>query len=187
MVYLVFLYGLGLQHQLCDCGSQLDEALHHLDTEGGYLLYLRQEGRGIGLYAKLDAYALQEQGFDTYEANRRLDYPDDSRDYGCAAKMLRALGILHFRLLTNNPDKVAQLRSHGFKICEIVHTGVFQNPYNQRYLAAKVKHARHELVLPATTSKTVTSNLPSATPATICQDVSIERTTSDVTFEVPLV
>jgi GTP cyclohydrolase II len=131
--------------QLCDCGPQLHEAIHRLDREGGYLLYLRQEGRGIGLYAKLDAYLLQARGLDTYEANNRLNYPDDLRDFACAADMLRALGVGRVRLLTNNPVKVEQLKANGIEVVESVPTGVHVNRHNWHYLQAKaLRH--HELV-----------------------------------------
>jgi GTP cyclohydrolase II len=132
--------------ELCDCGKQLREAMDRLDAEGGYLLYLRQEGRGIGLYAKLDAYELQANGLDTFEANRRLNLPDDARDFGCAAEMLRALGAARIRLLTNNPAKVEQLAAHGIEVAEVVSTGVFASPHNRRYLEAKTRH-RHRIEL----------------------------------------
>src|ERR1700712_5697330 len=93
----------------CDCGPQLREAVETIATTGGYLLYLRQEGRGIGLYAKLDAYALQDVGLDTYQANLALGYREDERDYTVAAQMLQALGLTRVALLSNNPDKAAQL------------------------------------------------------------------------------
>lgn len=131
----------------CDCGPQLAEALQHLDEEGGYLVYLRQEGRGIGLYAKLDAYVLQDQGFDTYEANRHLNFPDDLRVYRPAADMLRAVGVTRVRLLTNNPEKVEHLKLCGIDVTEVVPTGVFVNEANSRYLQAKVVRARHTLRL----------------------------------------
>lgn len=129
----------------CDCGPQLDEALRRLADEGGVLLYLRQEGRGIGLYDKLDAYALQDAGLDTYEANLALGHAADERDYLPAAQMLRALGVERLALLTNNPDKVAQLRRLGLDVVEQVPTGVFATPDNLRYLAAKRDVTRHTL------------------------------------------
>ena len=108
--------------QKCDCGPQLREALFRINSEGGYLLYLRQEGRGIGLYSKLDAYQLQGEGLDTYDANRRLSFEDDLRDYASAASMLRALDVTRIRLLSNNPDKAAQLTAHGITVAEQVQT-----------------------------------------------------------------
>lgn len=131
--------------QLCDCGPQLQEAIDVFSQEGGVLLYLRQEGRGIGLYAKLQAYALQKQGLDTFEANRHLNLPEDSRSFEDAAKMLDALGINKIRLLTNNPDKQAQLQRYGIEIEDIVPTGVYLNPHNRRYLEAKVKLRDHKI------------------------------------------
>src|SRR5215217_9550965 len=99
--------------QRCDCGPQLREAVEWIADSGGFLLYLRQEGRGIGLYAKLDAYALQEAGMDTYEANVALGRGEDERDYRAAAQMLRALDVERIRLLSNNPDKAVQLDALG--------------------------------------------------------------------------
>lgn len=133
----------------CDCGPQLDEAIMRLDMEGGYLLYLRQEGRGIGLYAKLDAYELQDAGLDTYEANRALGHADDDRDYSAAAQMLRAVDVTRIRLLSNNPDKRDQLVAHGIAVDEMVSTGVHLTPANARYLRAKRDHTGHALTLPA--------------------------------------
>ncbi len=95
--------------QRCDCGPQLRESVERITEAGGYLLYLRQEGRGIGLYRKLDAYLLQDDGLDTYEANLALGCEADARDYSAAAQMLRALGESQVALLSNNPDKAAQL------------------------------------------------------------------------------
>jgi GTP cyclohydrolase II len=131
----------------CDCGEQLAEAIERMSREGGLLLYLRQEGRGIGLYSKLDAYALQDLGFDTFEANRFLKYPEDSRSYAAAAQMLRALDATAVRLLTNNPDKVAQLRGHGIRVTEVLPTGVYVKKDNERYLKAKADKAGHRLKL----------------------------------------
>jgi GTP cyclohydrolase II len=131
----------------CDCGPQLREAVERIENAGGVLLYLRQEGRGIGLYNKLDAYALQDAGLDTYQANLALGLPEDGRDYTAAAQMLGALGIAEIDLLSNNPDKAAQLRDLGVKIDETVPTGVHATPNNLRYLSAKVEHTHHTIAL----------------------------------------
>ncbi len=135
--------------QRCDCGPQLREAVERITKAGGYLLYLRQEGRGIGLYAKLDAYALQDQGLDTYAANRALGRGDDERDYTAAAQMLHTLGADRIRLLSNNPDKALQLDALGIDIIEQLPTGVHVSEVNLRYLQAKVSHTHHSLDLPA--------------------------------------
>jgi GTP cyclohydrolase II len=127
----------------CDCGPQLDEALHRLADEGGLLLYLRQEGRGIGLANKLRAYALQDRGLDTVDANRRLGFGDDERDYAHAAVMLKALGIDRVRLLTNNPNKVAGLDAAGVEVVERVAHHMPANPHNANYLATKRKKSGH--------------------------------------------
>ena len=129
----------------CDCGPQLREAAERITEAGGFLLYLRQEGRGIGLYAKLDAYALQDQGLDTYAANRALGHGDDERDYAPAAQMLSALSVRRIDLLTNNPDKLAQLRSSGIEVRNVVPTGIFQTATNVRYLQAKASVTWHTL------------------------------------------
>jgi GTP cyclohydrolase II len=121
----------------CDCGPQLHEALERITAVGGYLLYLRQEGRGIGLYPKLDAYALQDAGLDTYEANVALGHQEDERDYTVAAQMLHALGVGRVALLTNNPDKAEQLEKLGVEVLTLVSTGVYRNPANEAYLDAK--------------------------------------------------
>jgi len=125
--------------QRCDCGPQLREAVERVADAGGLVLYLRQEGRGIGLYAKLDAYALQDAGLDTFEANLALGHGEDERDYTVAAQMLLALGIDRVALLTNNPDKVEQLSELGITIAEQVPTGEFRGPGNEAYLAAKAR------------------------------------------------
>jgi GTP cyclohydrolase II len=132
----------------CDCGPQLREAVERIAGVGGFLLYLRQEGRGIGLYAKLDAYALQDLGMDTYEANRALGHADDERDYTAAAQMLTALGVDAVDLLTNNPDKSAQLRSLGVDVRDVVPTSVHASAANVRYLQAKIAHTAHTIDLP---------------------------------------
>jgi GTP cyclohydrolase II len=126
----------------CDCGRQLHEAIGLLAEEGGVLLYLRQEGRGIGLYAKLDAYRLQDRGIDTYAANRCLNLPEDARTYTVGARMLQALGVERISLLTNNPDKVAQLAAAGIEVADIRRTGVYVTDANRAYLQAKFDH-RH--------------------------------------------
>jgi len=118
--------------QRCDCGPQLREAVERISQTGGYLLYLRQEGRGIGLYAKLDSYALQDTGLDTFAANRALGHGDDERDYTAAAQMLEALGATSIDLLTNNPDKSGQMRSLGIAVREVLPTGVFASAANVR-------------------------------------------------------
>jgi GTP cyclohydrolase II len=133
----------------CDCGPQLREAVERIGDEGGFLLYLRQEGRGIGLYAKLDAYALQDAGLDTYEANVALGHGEDERDYTAAAQMLRAVGVGRIRLLSNNPDKAVQLEALGVEVVERVPTAVHLSAANARYLAAKRDHTAHTLELPA--------------------------------------
>lgn len=129
-----------LGSERCDCGPQLHESMQRISVAGGYLLYLRQEGRGIGLYAKLDAYALQDGGLDTYEANLALGYGEDERDYSAAAQMLLALGEPRIALLSNNPDKAAQLAAYGIEVVAQVSTAVHLSPGNARYLAAKVRH-----------------------------------------------
>ncbi|MGF9649435.1 GTP cyclohydrolase II [Pseudarthrobacter oxydans] len=133
----------------CDCGPQLREGVEAVAATGGFLLYLRQEGRGIGLYAKLDAYALQDTGLDTYEANVALGHGEDERDYTAAAQMLTTLGVDSIRLLSNNPDKGAQLAAHGIDVTAQIPTGVHLSAANHRYLAAKRDHTAHTLNLPA--------------------------------------
>ena len=132
----------------CDCGPQLREAVERIAATGGFLLYLRQEGRGIGLYAKLDAYALQDAGLDTYEANLALGHGEDERDYTAAAQMLLALGADRIALLSNNPDKAAQLERQGVVVSQRVPTGVHLSAANARYLTAKVVRTAHTLDLP---------------------------------------
>jgi GTP cyclohydrolase II len=130
----------------CDCGPQLDAALHLIAQSGwGVLLYLRQEGRGIGLINKLRAYALQDQGFDTVDANLRLGFAIDARDFGVAARMLGLLGQSRIRLLTNNPAKVAGLEQAGVTIIERVPHTLPPNPHNAAYLATKRDRTGHVL------------------------------------------
>jgi GTP cyclohydrolase II len=132
----------------CDCGAQLREAVERIAAAGGYLLYLRQEGRGIGLYSKLEAYALQEHGVDTYDANVALGHDEDERSYVAAAQMLHALGVSRVALLSNNPDKALQLRSCGVTVVEQVPTGVHVSAANHRYLETKARRGGHTLELP---------------------------------------
>jgi GTP cyclohydrolase II len=134
--------------QRCDCGAQLREAVERIAESGGFLLYLRQEGRGIGLYAKLDAYALQDTGLDTYEANLALGHGEDERSYLVAAQMLQALGVSRIALLSNNPDKARQLHRFGVTVAERVPTGVHLSPANARYLVTKARRGAHTLDLP---------------------------------------
>jgi GTP cyclohydrolase II len=134
----------------CDCGPQLDAALAAMTAEAhaggwGVLLYLRQEGRGIGLINKLRAYQLQDQGFDTLEANERLGLPAEARDFPVAARMLELLGVREVRLMTNNPAKVAALEAAGVGVVERVPHALPANPHNTRYLATKRDRAGHLL------------------------------------------
>jgi GTP cyclohydrolase II len=134
----------------CDCGPQLREAVERIADRGGFLLHLRQEGRGIGLYAKLDAYALQDAGLDTFQANVALGHGEDERDYTAAAQMLSTLGADRIALLSNNPDKAHQLAERGIVVAEHVPTGVHVSASNVRYLTAKRDHTAHDLDLPIT-------------------------------------
>src|ERR1700694_4982337 len=122
----------------CDCGNQLHAALRQIAEEGnGILVYMRQEGRGIGLAAKIRAYKLQEQGLDTVEANEKLGFPMDLREYGTGAQILVDLGVRHIRLLTNNPKKVVGLEGYGLNIIEQLPIKAVANPHNARYLQTK--------------------------------------------------
>jgi GTP cyclohydrolase II len=134
--------------QRCDCGAQLREAVERIADAGGFLVYLRQEGRGIGLYAKLDAYALQDTGLDTYEANLALGHDEDERSYLVAAQMLQALGVSRVALLSNNPDKARQLARFGVTVAERVPTGVHLSAANARYLMTKARRGAHTLDVP---------------------------------------
>lgn len=130
----------------CDCGPQLRGALAQMSEEGnGVLLYLNQEGRGIGLANKMRAYSLQEQGFDTVEANHRLGFEDDERDFRIGAEILRRMGFSSVRLLTNNPAKVARMEESGIKVTERVPLKVGENRHNHHYLATKAKKSGHIL------------------------------------------
>jgi GTP cyclohydrolase II len=134
-----------LGSQRCDCGPQLREAFERITSVGGYLLYLRQEGRGIGLYNKLDAYALQDAGLDTYEANVVLGHAPDERDYTPAAQMLHALGESRVELLSNNPDKVEQLSRFEITVTRQVPTRLHVSAANAGYLVAKARRGAHTL------------------------------------------
>ena len=130
----------------CDCGPQLHAALAQMGEEGaGVLLYLNQEGRGIGLANKMRAYSLQDQGFDTVEANHRLGFEDDERDFRIGAELLRRLGFTSVRLLTNNPRKVAMLESCGLQVVERVPLKVGRTAENAAYLAVKAAKSGHLL------------------------------------------
>ncbi len=133
----------------CDCGPQLQESLRRLAASaGGILVYLRgQEGRGIGLANKMRAYALQDGGLDTVEANHALGLPEDARDYAEAAQILQALGASAVRLLTNNPDKVAALQRHGIEISAVEPLVIPSNPFNASYLDTKARKFGHALPL----------------------------------------
>ncbi|MEF1211801.1 GTP cyclohydrolase II, partial [Vibrio alginolyticus] len=124
----------------CDCGEQLEETINRMGESGGIILYLRQEGRGIGLYNKIDAYRLQSQGMNTYEANNHLGFDDDLRDFTEAAQMLEALGVNKIRLVTNNPKKIRELSEYGIEIGEVVNTSAHIKDGNENYLKAKVSH-----------------------------------------------
>ena len=129
----------------CDCGRQLETAMQRIAAEGGVLLYLRQEGRGIGLPAKIHAYKLQEQGLDTIEANEKLGFAPDLRDYGMGAQILRDLGVRRIKLLTNNPKKVVGLEGYDLEITEQLPLSLPANPHNQKYLDTKKNRMGHTL------------------------------------------
>ncbi|USD66389.1 GTP cyclohydrolase II [Vibrio sp. SCSIO 43136] len=129
----------------CDCGEQLDETIEKMGQAGGIILYLRQEGRGIGLYNKIDAYRLQSEGMNTYEANNHLGFGDDLRDFTEAAQMLKALDVNKIRLVTNNPKKIRELKEHGIEIDEVVNTLAHVKDGNESYLKAKASHGKHNL------------------------------------------
>jgi 3,4-dihydroxy 2-butanone 4-phosphate synthase / GTP cyclohydrolase II len=128
----------------CDCGEQLEDSMRLLREQGrGVLIYLRQEGRGVGLANKISAYALQEEGLDTVQANLALGLPEDARDYRVAAEILLDLGIHRAALLTNNPAKIKGLRSHGVEVVERLPVQVEPNPFNLRYLRTKKEKLGH--------------------------------------------
>lgn len=132
----------------CDCGQQLQKSMELIEKEGkGIVIYMQQEGRGIGLMNKVAAYKLQEEGYDTVDANIHLGFKPDERDYGCGAQMLRHLGIHKMRLLTNNPVKRVGLEAYGLEIAEIVPIEVTPNRYNERYLKTKQVRMGHKLHL----------------------------------------
>lgn len=134
----------------CDCRDQLETALRKIGSmERGLLLYLRQEGRGIGLINKIRAYALQEKGLDTVQANLALGFRDDERDYAIAAHMLASLNVESVRLMTNNPDKIRQLEQHGTKVSGRIPHVIPPNDYNRFYLETKVARSGHQIDLPA--------------------------------------
>ena len=132
--------------QRCDCGEQLHKSMQLIEKEGkGVVIYMQQEGRGIGLMNKIAAYKLQEEGYDTVDANIHLGFKPDERDYGCGAQMLRHLGVRKMRLLTNNPVKRVGLEAYGLEITEIVPIETTPNKYNERYLKTKQNRMGHTL------------------------------------------
>jgi len=131
----------------CDCGDQLHKAMQMVEAEGrGVILYMNQEGRGIGLINKLKAYHLQEQGYDTVEANLKLGFGMDERDYGVGAQILRYLGVTKLRLMSNNPRKRAGLKGYGLELVEVVPIEIHANPYNEKYLKTKRDKLGHEIM-----------------------------------------
>lgn len=133
----------------CDCGAQLEGALQKIAAAGrGAVLYLRQEGRGIGLGNKIRAYALQDRGADTVEANHQLGFPADAREYGLAIELLKELKLCRIRLMTNNPRKLDALVRDGIEVVERVPLEIGRNPHNEAYLATKVAKLGHLLDLP---------------------------------------
>ncbi len=130
----------------CDCGTQLHESMKMIEKGGkGVLLYLNQEGRGIGLMNKIAAYKLQEQGYDTVEANLHLGFKDDERDYGVGAQILRHIGVTKMRLITNNPRKLAGIKGYGLEVVETIPIKVEPNEYNRFYLQTKAQKMHHKL------------------------------------------
>ena len=151
----------------CDCGAQLDAALRKIaEEERGILLYLRQEGRGIGLLDKLRAYDLQDEGYDTVEANRMLGHEADERDYSIGALILKDLGISTVRLLTNNPEKIESLEQHGISVQDRVPLGPHVNQHNAEYLRTKVNRMRHMLDLGPTNGTAARPSAEEESPGT---------------------
>jgi len=134
-----------LQSAHCDCKEQMDEFISLAKADYGFMLYLFQEGRGIGLHAKLDAYALQQKGIDTFEANRMLGFGEDERNFDSAVDMLKTLGITQIRLHTNNPEKVKHLRDSGIDVTEVINTKTYIKEHNEDYLRAKKEKHKHNL------------------------------------------
>jgi 3,4-dihydroxy 2-butanone 4-phosphate synthase/GTP cyclohydrolase II len=136
----------------CDCGTQLHQAMEKVEKEGkGVILYMNQEGRGIGLINKLKAYKLQEQGMDTVQANLALGFPMDKRDYGVGAQILRDLGISKIKLMTNNPTKRAGLLGYGLEIVDTVPLEIYPNLHNEKYLTTKRDKMGHIILQPENT------------------------------------
>ncbi len=135
------------QSARCDCGNQLNEAISKFGDESGIILYMRQEGRGIGLYNKLDAYKLQDSGIDTFEANHRLGFGHDERDYKAAGDMLKALSVTKIQLMTNNPKKIKGLEEQDIEVVKNFNTGTYLNPSNVNYLRAKIEKDGHTIAL----------------------------------------
>jgi 3,4-dihydroxy 2-butanone 4-phosphate synthase/GTP cyclohydrolase II len=130
----------------CDCGPQLDKAMEMVETEGkGVVIYLSQEGRGIGLLNKIKSYKLQEEGMDTFQANIKLGFEEDERDYGVGASIMRELGLGKVRLISNNPVKRAGLEGYGIKIVETIPLVIPPNPFNEFYLETKASKMSHKL------------------------------------------
>ena len=130
----------------CECGDQLHQAMKLIEKEGrGVIVYMQQEGRGIGLMNKIAAYKLQDEGFDTVEANLHLGFGVDERDYGVGAQILRELGICKMKLMTNNPVKRAGIEGYGLKVSEIVNIEIEPNEHNERYMRTKRDRMGHFL------------------------------------------